>query len=101
MSESPVIDVHDNLRLLGTAHIATASVEAVRHRIATYQPDVVAVELCKSRHDALISDRHFSRSFIRFHARRRVVWMSRSTNSTAQPASLAASTAANNSAPGC
>ena len=56
MSESPVIDVHDKLRLLGTAHIATASVEAVRHHIATYQPDIVAVELCKSRHDALVSD---------------------------------------------
>ena len=40
MSESPVIDVHDNLRLLGTAHVATASVEAVRHQIATYQPDL-------------------------------------------------------------
>ena len=60
MSTSPVIDVHDNLRLLGTAHIATASVEAVRHQIATYQPDVVAVELCKSRYDALVSDRPVS-----------------------------------------
>ncbi|MEC7504378.1 MAG: TraB domain-containing protein, partial [Candidatus Thermoplasmatota archaeon] len=61
MSTSPVIDVHDNLRLLGTAHIATASVEAVRHHIATYQPDVVAVELCKSRYDALVSDRRLDK----------------------------------------
>lgn len=61
MSESPVIDVHNNLRLLGTAHIATASVEAVRHQIATYKPDVVAVELCKSRHDALVSDRRLDK----------------------------------------
>ena len=61
MSTSPVIDVHDNLRLLGTAHIATASVEAVRHQIATYQPDVVAVELCKSRYDALVSDRRLDK----------------------------------------
>lgn len=61
MSESPVIDVHDKLRLLGTAHVATASVEAVRHQIATYQPDVVAVELCKSRYDALVSDRRLDK----------------------------------------
>ena len=61
MSKSPVIDVHDNLRLLGTAHVATASVEAVRHQIATYQPDVVAVELCKSRYDALVSDRRLDK----------------------------------------
>ena len=50
-----------NLRLLGTAHVATASVEAVRHQIATYQPDVVAVELCKSRYDALVSDRRLDK----------------------------------------
>ena len=61
MSEAPTIDVHSNLRLLGTAHIATASVEAVRQQIAEYQPDIVAVELCKSRYDALVSDRRLDK----------------------------------------
>ena len=61
MSEAPTIDVHDNLRLLGTAHIATASVEAVRQQIAEYQPDIVAVELCKSRYEALVSDRRLDK----------------------------------------
>ena len=61
MSEAPTIDVHGNLRLLGTAHIATASVEAVRQQIAEYEPDIVAVELCKSRYDALVSDRRLDK----------------------------------------
>ena len=61
MSDAPVVDVRENLRLLGTAHIATSSVEAVRQQIAEYQPAVVAVELCKSRHDALVSDRRLDR----------------------------------------
>ena len=61
MSEAPTIDVHGNLRLLGTAHIATASVEAVRQQIAEYQPEIVAVELCKSRYDALVSDRRLDK----------------------------------------
>ena len=61
MSDAPVVDVRENLRLLGTAHIATSSVEAVRQQIAEYQPDVVAVELCKSRHDALVSDRRLDK----------------------------------------
>ena len=61
MSDAPVVDVRENLRLLGTAHIATSSVEAVRQQIAEYQPDVVAVELCKSRHDAMVSDRRLDK----------------------------------------
>lgn len=61
MSTAPVIDIGPNLRLLGTAHIATSSVEAVRQQIAEYQPDVVAVELCQSRHDTLVSDRRLDK----------------------------------------
>ena len=61
MTESPFVDINPNLRILGTAHVATASVEAVRHHIAEYQPDIVAVELCKSRHDALTSDRRLDK----------------------------------------
>lgn len=54
---SPTVDVSEDLRLLGTAHIATASVEAVKEQIATFQPDIVAVELCKGRYDSLVNDR--------------------------------------------
>ncbi|DAC66549.1 MAG TPA: conjugal transfer protein TraB, partial [Candidatus Poseidoniales archaeon] len=54
MSASPVVDINEHLRLIGTAHVATASVEAVRQQIEEYEPDVVAVELCKSRYDALV-----------------------------------------------
>ena len=61
MSDAPVIDVRENLRLLGTAHIATSSVEAVRQQIEEYQPDVVAVELCQSRYDTLVSDRRLDK----------------------------------------
>ena len=61
MTASPFIDINPNLRILGTAHVATASVEAVRHHIAEYQPDIVAVELCKSRLDALTSDRRLDK----------------------------------------
>ena len=61
MSEAPVVDVHPSLRLLGTAHIATSSVEAVRQQIAEYQPDIVAVELCQSRYDTLVNDRRLDK----------------------------------------
>ena len=60
MSEAPVIDIDENLRLLGTAHVATASVEADRKQISEWQPDIVAVELCKSRHAALTKERRFA-----------------------------------------
>lgn len=58
---APIIDIDENLRLLGTAHVATASVEAVRENIANWSPDIVAVELCKSRHSALTQDRRLDK----------------------------------------
>lgn len=61
MSDAPVVDVRPNLRLLGTAHIATSSVEAVRSQIEAYKPDIVAVELCKSRYDTLVNDRRLDK----------------------------------------
>lgn len=61
MSDAPVVDVHSSLRLLGTAHIATSSVEAVRQQIVEYQPDIVAVELCQSRYDTLVNDRRLDK----------------------------------------
>ena len=44
-----IIDVDDNLRLVGTAHVSSASVTLVREQIEEYGPDLVAVELCESR----------------------------------------------------
>ena len=61
MSETPLIDISPTLRILGTAHVSTASVEAVREQIKTYQPDIVAVELCGSRHQALTSNRRLDK----------------------------------------
>ena len=58
---APIIDVDENLRLLGTAHVATASVEAVRENITEWQPDIVAVELCQSRYNALTQDRRLDK----------------------------------------
>ena len=36
MTASLFVDINPNLRILGTAHVATASVEAVRHHIAEW-----------------------------------------------------------------
>jgi pheromone shutdown-related protein TraB len=44
-----VVEIDENLRLIGTAHVSTASVELVREQIAEFKPDLVAVELCESR----------------------------------------------------
>ena len=48
-----IIDIDDGLRLLGTAHVSSESVELVRSQIEEWGPDVVAVELCPSRMAAL------------------------------------------------
>ena len=61
MSTAPFIDITPTLRLLGTAHVATASVEAVREQIETYKPKVVGVELCQTRHDALVEGRRLDK----------------------------------------
>jgi len=64
-SVSPYIDISPTLRLLGTAHVATASVEAVKEQIETYQPKIVGVELCKTRHDALVEGRRLDKEGLR------------------------------------
>ena len=48
-----VVSIEDNIRLVGTAHISKESVELVRNEIETWNPDIVAVELCDSRYKAL------------------------------------------------
>lgn len=40
--------------LVGTAHISKKSVEEVRRTIEAVRPDTVCVELCKTRHEAMI-----------------------------------------------
>lgn len=47
------IKINDNIILIGTAHISQDSVEEVKDAIEQYKPDIVAVELCKKRHEAL------------------------------------------------
>ncbi len=49
------------MRLLGTAHVSTKSVEAVKQQIEEFKPEVVAVELCKSRYDSLVSGRRLDK----------------------------------------
>lgn len=48
------VKVNDNIILIGTAHISEESVKEVREAIEKYKPDIVAVELCKRRHDAIV-----------------------------------------------
>lgn len=64
-NSSPFIDISPTLRLLGTAHVATASVEAVREQIEIYKPKVVGVELCQTRHDALVEGRRLDKEGLR------------------------------------
>lgn len=47
------VKVNDNIILVGTAHISKDSVEEVKETIEKYKPDIVAVELCKRRYDAI------------------------------------------------
>ena len=44
-----IVDIDENLRIIGTAHVSTASVELVREQIEEWKPNLVAVELCDSR----------------------------------------------------
>ena len=44
-----IVDIDDNLRIIGTAHVSTASVALVREQIDEWKPNLVAVELCDSR----------------------------------------------------
>ncbi|MBL8501135.1 MAG: TraB/GumN family protein, partial [Nitrosomonas sp.] len=44
-----------SITLLGTAHVSKASADKVQELIATGQYDAVAVELCPSRHKAIVN----------------------------------------------
>jgi len=47
------VKVNDNIILIGTAHISKESVEEVKDAIEKYKPNIVAVELCQRRYDAI------------------------------------------------
>ena len=53
MSVNNIVEIDDRLRILGTAHVSSESVELVRNQIEEWGPDLVAVELCPSRMAAL------------------------------------------------
>ena len=48
-----LVKVNNNIILVGTAHISKDSVEEVKKAIEKYKPDIVAVELCKRRYEAI------------------------------------------------
>ncbi|MBP9088539.1 MAG: TraB/GumN family protein [Kofleriaceae bacterium] len=52
-------DEHREYFIIGTAHVSHTSVDEVRSVIARVRPDVVAVELCQQRFDALTKDSAF------------------------------------------
>ena len=44
-----VINLDENVRVVGTAHVSRTSIDLVQEQISDFGPDVVAVELCESR----------------------------------------------------
>jgi pheromone shutdown-related protein TraB len=47
------VKINDNIILVGTAHISKDSVNEVKKVIEEFKPDIVAVELCQRRYDAI------------------------------------------------
>ena len=47
------VKISNNIILVGTAHISKESVEEVKQVIEEHKPDIVAVELCERRYDAI------------------------------------------------
>ena len=43
MSVDNIVQIDDGLRILGTAHVSSESVELVRNQIEEWSPDLVAV----------------------------------------------------------
>ena len=44
--------------IIGTAHVSKKSIEEVKETIEKVKPDVVAVELCSKRYQALVQEKH-------------------------------------------
>ena len=53
IESAAVVDIGENIRLVGTAHISRASAELVKRQIEIYHPERIAVELDESRLIAL------------------------------------------------
>jgi len=53
MTSIPIVNIGENLRIIGTAHISRNSADMVKQQIAEWKPDVVAVELDEGRLSAL------------------------------------------------
>ena len=47
------VKINNNILLIGTAHISKDSVKEVKDSIETFKPDIVAVELCNRRYEAI------------------------------------------------
>lgn len=47
------VKINDNIFLVGTAHISKESVDEVKTAIKEFKPDIVAVELCQRRYEAI------------------------------------------------
>lgn len=47
--------INEKIILVGTAHISKDSIVEVKEVIKKFKPDIVAVELCKRRHDNIIN----------------------------------------------
>lgn len=58
-SVTTLVDGDTTYYVVGTAHVSQRSVDEVREVIAAVEPDVVCVELCRSRYDALTKDSAF------------------------------------------
>ncbi len=48
------VELNNNIILVGTAHISKESVDEVKQVIEKYNPDIVAVELCKRRYEVIV-----------------------------------------------
>ncbi len=58
LPEQPIITIdlgEQRITLLGTAHVSRVSAEAVKSMLGSKQYDAVAVELCPSRHNTMVS----------------------------------------------
>jgi len=58
-SVTTLVDRDTTYYVIGTAHVSQRSVEDVKQVIAAVEPDLVCVELCKSRLEALSKDSAF------------------------------------------
>ncbi len=59
IESSAVVNVDDNIRLVGTAHISRTSADLVKEQIDDFEPDIVAVELDSDRLQALKNPQAF------------------------------------------